>query len=130
MTSFPETAKSGIKPLVLDLLVVSSTALVEHLYCTLYVLDDVIGQHLRKFGFLADARFYNTQLFLIVFSLLGLATAYFFLRVLSPGGGHMSVFGQDNWGCIRTTDYSKCTSKHPDSVYLLPRCTKLFTKPS
>jgi len=29
--------------------------------------------------------FYNTQLFLIVFSLLGLATAYFFLRVLSPG---------------------------------------------
>eukprot|EP00435_Cladocopium_sp_Y103_P059516 s1118_g21.t1 len=29
--------------------------------------------------------FYNTQLFLIVFSLLGLATAYLFLRVLSPG---------------------------------------------
>lgn len=29
--------------------------------------------------------FYNTQLFLIAFSLLGLATAYLFLRVLSPG---------------------------------------------
>ena len=32
-------------------------------------------------------RFYNTQLFLIAFSLLGLATAYLFLRVLSPGPG-------------------------------------------
>ncbi len=45
MTSFPETAKSGIKPLVLDLLVVSSAALVEHLYCTYWtmLLDSICG---------------------------------------------------------------------------------------
>ena len=25
------------------------------------------------------------------------------------------------WGCIGTTHYSECTSKHPDSVYLVTR---------
>ena len=34
---------------------------------------------------LQELRFYNTQIFLIAFSLLGLSIAYLFLHVLTPG---------------------------------------------
>lgn len=35
--------------------------------------------------------FYNTQIFLILFSLLGLATAFLFLRVLTPGYAELCI---------------------------------------
>ena len=58
-------------------------------------------------------RFYNTQIFLIAFSLLGFGVAFFFLRILTSGGGISHVWDRQ-WhvSCASTKQ------RHPASVVL------------